>query len=263
MQRPSRRRSHGGSGGRPSPRSWPSCTSRLSPSASSRRSCRACGRPCSRRSGSRPRPKPPERRRQRRRQREQTPTDGRWTCLIRMHRRGPIAASPSAMTRAERSRTLPRRCDARSRACWSAPARSRRRRPALACTAATRSSARHLRPAHGRPPLIIGDSTMIFAAPVLGGLGFEADAHGCRQFSAVSRSSPRADTPARCRESRSWRSAPTARSRRPESAPRSAPSAGAGSWARHTAQPGLEPEPDASRRRRAPQPGAADGLGAL
>jgi len=56
--------------------------------------------------------------------------------------------------------------------------------PASACNAATRSAARHLRPAHGRPPLIIGDSTMIFAAPVLGGLGFEADAHGCRQFSA-------------------------------------------------------------------------------
>src|SRR3954447_22727830 len=55
--------------------------------------------------------------------------------------------------------------------------------PALACNEATRSAARHLRPAHGRPPLIIGDSTMIFAAPFLGGLGFEADAHGCRQFS--------------------------------------------------------------------------------
>ncbi len=56
--------------------------------------------------------------------------------------------------------------------------------PAVACSAATRSRARHLRPAHGRPPLIVGDSTMIFAAPFLGGLGFEADAHGCRQFSA-------------------------------------------------------------------------------
>jgi hypothetical protein len=56
--------------------------------------------------------------------------------------------------------------------------------PTLACNAATHSAARHLRPAHGRAPLIIGDSTMIFAAPFLGGLGFEADAHGCRQFSA-------------------------------------------------------------------------------
>lgn len=55
--------------------------------------------------------------------------------------------------------------------------------PALACNTATRSAAQHLRPAHGRAPLIIGDSTMIFAAPFLGGLGFEADAHGCRQFS--------------------------------------------------------------------------------
>jgi hypothetical protein len=55
--------------------------------------------------------------------------------------------------------------------------------PASACNAATRSAARHIRPAHRRPPLIIGDSTMIFAAPFLGGLGFEADAHGCRQFS--------------------------------------------------------------------------------
>jgi len=35
-----------------------------------------------------------------------------------------------------------------------------------------------------RPPLVIGDSTMIFAAPLLAGRGFEADAHGCRQFSA-------------------------------------------------------------------------------
>jgi hypothetical protein len=56
--------------------------------------------------------------------------------------------------------------------------------PALACNAATRSAARHLRPAHGRPPLIIGDSTMIFAAPLLAGRGLEADAHGCRQFGA-------------------------------------------------------------------------------
>ena len=45
---------------------------------------------------------------------------------------------------------------------------------------------RHARPAHrehaGRAPLIIGDSTMLFAAPVLGGLGIEANAQGCRQF---------------------------------------------------------------------------------
>jgi hypothetical protein len=36
--------------------------------------------------------------------------------------------------------------------------------------------------AHGRAPLVIGDSTMIFAAPVLGRLGLEADAKGCRGF---------------------------------------------------------------------------------
>lgn len=34
----------------------------------------------------------------------------------------------------------------------------------------------------GRAPLVIGDSTMIFAAPKLGRMGIEADAHGCRQF---------------------------------------------------------------------------------
>ncbi len=52
---------------------------------------------------------------------------------------------------------------------------------AAACDASKRA-----RPVHsghaGRAPLIIGDSTMIFAAPVLGTLGFEADARGCRQF---------------------------------------------------------------------------------
>src|SRR3954469_17082210 len=30
----------------------------------------------------------------------------------------------------------------------------------------------------GRPPLLIGDSTAIFATPILGRLGVEADAHG-------------------------------------------------------------------------------------
>src|SRR5262249_53875147 len=37
-------------------------------------------------------------------------------------------------------------------------------------------------PHNGRAPLIIGDSTMIYAAPYLGRHGLEADAHGCRQF---------------------------------------------------------------------------------
>ncbi len=53
-------------------------------------------------------------------------------------------------------------------------------RPAAACDAARRSAA--ARPHVGRPPLILGDSTMIFAAPYLGRRGFRADAHGCRQF---------------------------------------------------------------------------------
>lgn len=34
------------------------------------------------------------------------------------------------------------------------------------------------------PPLIVGDSTMIIAAPLLGKQGLQADARGCRQFSA-------------------------------------------------------------------------------
>ena len=33
-----------------------------------------------------------------------------------------------------------------------------------------------------RPPLAIGDSTMLFALPSLGGEGFDVNAHGCRQF---------------------------------------------------------------------------------
>src|SRR3954454_2685612 len=37
-------------------------------------------------------------------------------------------------------------------------------------------------PHNVRAPLIIGDSTMIFAAPYLGRRGLEADAKGCRQF---------------------------------------------------------------------------------
>jgi hypothetical protein len=52
--------------------------------------------------------------------------------------------------------------------------------PAAACDAGRRAAASG--PHTGRAPLIIGDSTMIFAAPYLGRRGFEADAHGCRQF---------------------------------------------------------------------------------
>lgn len=54
---------------------------------------------------------------------------------------------------------------------------------ASACNELKHSSARAV-PRHvGRAPLEIGDSTSIFAAPILGHLGIEADAHGCRQFS--------------------------------------------------------------------------------
>jgi hypothetical protein len=55
--------------------------------------------------------------------------------------------------------------------------------PALACNEASHVQAAH---AHGRgvrPPLVIGDSTLIISAPTLGRMGIEADAHGCRQFS--------------------------------------------------------------------------------
>jgi hypothetical protein len=59
----------------------------------------------------------------------------------------------------------------------------------LACPAGA-SACGELRHSHavrrpdraGRAPLLIGDSTSIIAAPVLGRLGIEADAHGCRQF---------------------------------------------------------------------------------
>jgi hypothetical protein len=55
--------------------------------------------------------------------------------------------------------------------------------PAWSCDEARRSAAAHVRPAAaGRAPLEVGDSTSIFAAPVLGRLGVESDAHGCRSF---------------------------------------------------------------------------------
>jgi hypothetical protein len=53
---------------------------------------------------------------------------------------------------------------------------------AYACDEGTEVHAAHGGSSGGRAPLVIGDSTMIFAAPVLGGLGLEADAHGCRPF---------------------------------------------------------------------------------
>jgi hypothetical protein len=55
--------------------------------------------------------------------------------------------------------------------------------PAWGCDAGRRAAAAHSAPAAaGRAPLEVGDSTSIFAAPVLGRMGIEADAHGCRNF---------------------------------------------------------------------------------
>jgi hypothetical protein len=53
---------------------------------------------------------------------------------------------------------------------------------ANACGTLKHAHAVHHAGGHSRAPLVIGDSTMIFAAPVLGRLGLEADARGCRQF---------------------------------------------------------------------------------
>jgi hypothetical protein len=53
---------------------------------------------------------------------------------------------------------------------------------AFACDEAAHVQAAHGGASGGTAPLVIGDSTMIFAAPVLGALGLEADAHGCRPF---------------------------------------------------------------------------------
>ncbi len=53
-----------------------------------------------------------------------------------------------------------------------------------ACEAGTHAHAATRIAEHGRPPLVIGDSTLIIAAPKLGHLGIEADARGCRQFVA-------------------------------------------------------------------------------
>ena len=53
--------------------------------------------------------------------------------------------------------------------------------PAMACGYRRHTAARHA-PRAERAPLIIGDSTMIFATPILGRRGIEADAQECRQF---------------------------------------------------------------------------------
>jgi hypothetical protein len=54
--------------------------------------------------------------------------------------------------------------------------------PARACDEAAKVQARHSGPRDGSAPWLIGDSTSILAAPILGRHGIEADAHGCRQF---------------------------------------------------------------------------------
>jgi len=53
---------------------------------------------------------------------------------------------------------------------------------ALACGNDHHATARGVADHAGRAPLQIGDSTSIFAAPMLGALGIESNAKGCRQF---------------------------------------------------------------------------------
>lgn len=53
-----------------------------------------------------------------------------------------------------------------------------------ACEAGTHAHAAKRHGHHGQAPLVVGDSTLILAAPKLGALGLEADARGCRQFTA-------------------------------------------------------------------------------
>lgn len=55
--------------------------------------------------------------------------------------------------------------------------------PAGACNAGERAAAAKRGKRVGPPPWVIGDSTAIFATPILGRLGIEADARGCRLFS--------------------------------------------------------------------------------
>lgn len=55
---------------------------------------------------------------------------------------------------------------------------------ASACGAGRSAGASKPQGIEGRPPFIIGDSTMLYAAPMLGRRGIAADALVCRQFSA-------------------------------------------------------------------------------
>jgi hypothetical protein len=54
--------------------------------------------------------------------------------------------------------------------------------PASACNAGARGRAVHAGHRKGPASLVLGDSTLIFAAPMMGRRGIEADARGCRQF---------------------------------------------------------------------------------
>jgi len=53
-----------------------------------------------------------------------------------------------------------------------------------ACGTGRRENAAHPKRVHGRPPFVIGDSTLEYAVPMLAHLGIEADALVCRQFGA-------------------------------------------------------------------------------
>ena len=53
-----------------------------------------------------------------------------------------------------------------------------------ACETVRHAAARHDPTRVRRAPLIVGDSTLLLAAPYLGRLGIEADARGCRQLGA-------------------------------------------------------------------------------
>lgn len=51
-----------------------------------------------------------------------------------------------------------------------------------ACAVRDHARAAHVPGRYGMAPLVIGDSTMLLAAPLLGRMGLEVDARGCRQF---------------------------------------------------------------------------------
>lgn len=54
--------------------------------------------------------------------------------------------------------------------------------PAQACTEVSVQQAKRARAAQGAAPLVVGDSTLLLAAPKLAARGISADARGCRQF---------------------------------------------------------------------------------